>query len=448
MKRYMIHGIVGALCIVSVSLFSCSDSENRHLALLGQAKVIIDLNLHQEDQASAGILDTIRRLFVRDAIAQSAPATFSEIRVSVTGTGMSAITRSFAPYDVISMNIPAGSLRRFEVTAYVTPGDPSPAASFTGTSTANLPAGATVSVPVVMNVNEMRLVIPDYCEMSINGKIVMFDTIKGENRISRTNTDIFNDGLSLSYYLRPYDIDFDSHLRIYFANHAYSTDSGVFRMKDMNGSFLSGTCEMVANVDQIESISIDRKRNILYYSNNSSTISRLNLGNEIPITPETVITIPSGMINAVCVDEATGYVYYVYSLTYDVIAYCNPNIETPEQISDSGSLLIGSNIFDLIVKNGFLYASDVNSANHRIVQLPLDLSSIIDTLSVEPDTANNFMGPREFIAVTSRKIYFIDESQTIDGRDDNEKIISISDINGTGYEEYLNSDSYFQFYVC
>ncbi|MBN1496566.1 MAG: hypothetical protein JXA07_07345 [Spirochaetes bacterium] len=437
MKRHAIHCVAVTLSILAFSILSCSDSENRHLAQLGQAKVIIDLNL-PEEHASTGILDRLRSLFVRDAIAQSAPATFGLIRVRVSGAGIGVIDREFAPYDVITMNVPAGDFRYFEVTAYVAPGDPSAAASFRGTAVASLKPGATVSLPVVMNVDEMRLVVPDYSGQ----KIVMMDGINGGNVRSRLENELFDTPETILYELRPYDIDFDAQQRIYFANLAFSTGTGggIIRMDNIDSRVSTGTCILFLEVfDGVRSIAIDRKRNKIYYSN-FSDINRVDIDGG---TPEPVVS-ATNTVRAICVNEATGYIYYTYISSLDssswIVAY-NPNTEFPGEINSYNCG--NTNTYDLIVKGGYLYASYYSTT--RIVRLSLDLLSTPEPLLGKPDESDSFIGPREFIAVTNRKLYVIDE---FDGNgNEDERIVSFADITGSGWDTYPEPpQSLFTFY--
>jgi hypothetical protein len=123
------------------------------------------------------IWNKIRKFFVPDAIAQTAPATFSNILVRVTGPDFGIMEQNFGPLGTISLDVPAGNLRQFEVIANVSPIDPGAARSFRGTALANLPEGETVSIPVVMTLFEARLVVPDEFQ---NHRIVKINSLSCE----------------------------------------------------------------------------------------------------------------------------------------------------------------------------------------------------------------------------------------------------------------------------
>jgi len=413
------------------------------MGLLGQTStVIINLGLQSDHAADTSIIDKVRRFFVRDAIAQTAPAAFSSIKVRVTATDIGVIEKEFNPYGTISLNVPAGNLRQFEVIAYVTPVESIAAISFRGTSIANLPAGETVTIPIVMILDETKLVIPDYAGQ----KIVIMDGLNGSALISKTATDIFDTG----GVLRPYDIDFDSRGRIYFANY-YAPDAGVFRMENINSKISDGTCtQIVDSSTEIRSIAIDRIRNILYYVNYSGDLYKLNLSGG---SPTILFTSSVNQVAvSVCVDEASGMAYLAYMLgtltRNPFISKYNPLNETPGLVPPAFPLnpYVGTTpAYDLIVKKGYLYISHYGV--RQILQLPLSFSAstIPQTLSGKPGGSYPFYGPHMFIAVANRKLYFIDELED-SGLNTDEAIVSISGIDGSGWGLYPNSTGFFSYY--
>lgn len=435
MKHNPISRIAAAAAFLSLALFSCDDMESHNIPLLDQTKVLVDLAMVEAE----------------------APAPIGSIRIRVTGPDFSVIEKDVPPTGVITLHVRPG-INRFEVTAFVRPGFPSPAGSFRGISLMNVSPGATASLQVEMKLDEMRLVIPDYGGGSYAGKLVMIDSISGGNRISRNAADI---GLTALY---PYDVDFDSRGRIYFANRYADAAGGVYRMDDMNSSLASGTCVPLVSSVSVQSIAIDRSRNMLYYLMSSTpyTVYRLNLSGGLA-EPLFDITIRGyGTFNTICVDETSGYIYFNWryvtgSGTMDVIYCYNPNTEVPGVVISYPSPPYATH--DLIVKNGYLYASYTNWSDYGIatpppglskapyiVRLPLDLQTNITPpvyLSGRPGAADPFLGPREFIAVTNRKLYFIDEVGTDDSTD---RIISFDDITGSGWNAYVNTDSFFRLY--
>jgi len=138
----------------------------------------------------------------------------------VTGPDIAPIEKSFASSS-ISFDVPSGAIRQFDVTAHVAPGDPSAAASFHGTAVANLPAGTTVSVPVVMLLKETKIVIPDGGLSFYLGGLIMMDSMDPASWIYKQAADYA--GLA---NLEPVDIDFDARGRIYrqFCHSSYNPD--------------------------------------------------------------------------------------------------------------------------------------------------------------------------------------------------------------------------------
>ncbi|MBN2161101.1 MAG: hypothetical protein JW807_17070, partial [Spirochaetes bacterium] len=97
MKRRTILSLSVSLLLVSLPIFSCSDTESRVPSYLKTAKVIINLGLPEAHAtASQSIIDRVLRFFTSDAVAQEAPATFSSIFVRVTGPDMGPIEKTFS----------------------------------------------------------------------------------------------------------------------------------------------------------------------------------------------------------------------------------------------------------------------------------------------------------------------------------------------------------------
>jgi hypothetical protein len=234
MKKRKLFSIMIALA-VSAAVISCSDSESRMSPLLKKTAVTLNLGLPPENPSADNnsIWNRIRRFFVKDAVAQTAPAAFGSVLVRVAGADFGAMEQTFGGTDAISLSVPSGSLRQFEVIAYTAPGDPSAALSFRGTATADLPAGGTVSIPVVMGLNETKIVAPDGVNQFSPGTagLVMIDNMDGSNWIHRTAASF----AGFSGTLSPYDISFDTRGRIYIAN---NNTPGVIRMDNINGTDL------------------------------------------------------------------------------------------------------------------------------------------------------------------------------------------------------------------
>ena len=260
MKHSSKYIILCGLIIMTALVFSCSDTEPH----LGKTStVIIDLGL-PDDIASTdtSVMDRILRfLSPRPALAQKAPAAFRSVTVRINGEDIGQIERDFAPLESITLKVPSGAQRRFEVTAHVDPADPSAAMSFRGIATRNLPADETINIPVVMRVNETKIVIPDPGPVSQqNNRIIQINNMSGAGRIVKIGTDIGFGGI-----FRPWAIDFDARGRIYIANNnGTGSNDVVISIQNMN----STTCITFGDglSSGINSIAIDRINNYVYYA--------------------------------------------------------------------------------------------------------------------------------------------------------------------------------------
>ncbi len=124
--------LVMALFIAPVMfLASCSDSEQRLTNGDAMSKVILNLG---GASASSG-----------DRMAASAPSNITSVSITITGPGMPPMTTTDTTLGgTIELSVPAGPARLFAVEVTTING------VYSGTAIASLPAGTTVSVPIIM----------------------------------------------------------------------------------------------------------------------------------------------------------------------------------------------------------------------------------------------------------------------------------------------------------
>ncbi len=402
MTRALRLAIIPIALAGMVLTFSCSDSEHR--IPFGYARAVINLNLPPETpDAQAGLIERIRRLLVPDAVAQSAPAAFSSITVRVTGPDIALIEKSFAPYSNISMSVPAGALRNFEVTAYVAPGDPSAALSFRGTASANCPAGSTVNVPVFMGLNETRIVVPDIG----NARVVVKNSIHSGWHV-------------ISLFSQPMDIDFDARGRIYVVDQSMYY---VWRLENINDT----NPLQISSYDWLYCLAVDRYRNRIFYSDESILFqNNLSGGNE---TEKSLGVFPLELTEIYAMDAAPDGMLYIvgYALDdpmndYAIIKY-NPDansgngavVSTSLHNSEITALL--SNPEDIQVKLPYLYVSNSSGApNSLILKIRVSGDSFIlvdsfgTSTSTYPDTLPGyFYGPLQFVGLNNDGLTIMDD---------------------------------------
>ncbi len=116
-------------------LVSCSDYERNHPYLSPFSTVLI--NLGNKSSKIPGRMEA------------SMPADITLITITVTGAGMAPIITQFTePTDTVKeLTVPSGAARNFTAVAQ------SPSVTYVGNTVASLPAGQTVSVPIVMVVS-------------------------------------------------------------------------------------------------------------------------------------------------------------------------------------------------------------------------------------------------------------------------------------------------------
>jgi len=259
------------LTVCSMAL-SCSDSESR-MPFADAATAVINLARAEAPDQALSVDTPIRG----GGMPVGGPLLlFDRVKVEITGPDIGTIVKNFPFSNTVSFDVPPGPVRRFEVTVYTAPYDPdnSPtwtaANSFRGVTTVNLPAGASVSIPVLMSLHETKIVVPD----KLNYRIVQF------NRVADVDaTWITSD--SVQY---PEDIDFDARGRIFVAINPGGANN-IYRMETINET--PQPCLMTDESNDIVSITVDRKRNLLYYATDNHDGTAALTGIDLTSLPAT-----------------------------------------------------------------------------------------------------------------------------------------------------------------
>ncbi len=379
MKRYILIFLIAAVP-VTAGLVSCSDSESRMNSVLNQATVVINLAMPEEHTSvSFSITERIFHFFIRDAVAQTAPAAFSSIQVRVTGSDLTPIEKNFNPGAAISFSVPAGTVRTFEVTAVVAPGDPSAAASFRGTSVANLPAGATVNVPVAMRLNDTKIIVPDY----YNNRLLVFDSVSGSYS-SKQGTDFIGD-----YNIIPYDIDFDARGRMFISDHYNFQGFCIIRANSFSLSDPNIPLRVNVGVSP-NAIAVDRVNNIVYYTDNTNLYRRTldltplaSMSNDIIGYIHGLDVAPDGILYIA--GENTTYVPGIFKY--------NVNTGMVESFIDMTTIapldVTINTPYDIQVKYPYLYVltPQASSSDYNILKLKIGLNEEITLVGNGPSVS-------------------------------------------------------------
>jgi hypothetical protein len=444
MKKY----INMLILLVFFLTLSCSDSETRFGSLLGsRTTVIINLGLPAPQvSATRSVLDRVLRFFASDAVAQSAPAALSSIQVRVTGPDIGAIEQQFAPFGQVSLNVPSGSFRQFEVLANVDSGDPGAALSYRGTAIANLPAGETVSVPVVMSLNETKILVPDYLNSRI---VVMNNPGVGWNTVNSYTY------LQASHTLYPYDIDYDSRGRIYVANYAAAPEGDILRFDDTTFAD-SGTLRLHGSIglSWLTSVAVDRSNNRVFYSNGTQLFqSDLDGGSEktLPLTDPNSILPAIGQINGMDAGPGGNRLYIAGTdVNYlSTIFIYDPDVSRGRGIHGGiAGAFTSANLvtpMDVQVRPPYVYVANLNGNfgdfirdGYNIFQLQIDSANALspaahygNSTGGSPTPPFGFHGPRHFVGLRNEYLIVIDE-----GFGPSDRLVSFGNILGTGWVSY------------
>ncbi len=445
--------------IFTTGLLSCSDSESK-LKMLpgGQTAVVISLSLPPENPSAYDntIWNRIRRIFVRDAIAQTPPATFSSISVTVTGADMATVQQNFSPGATIQLEVPSGDSRQFAVLATVDPADPSAALSFAGTATANLAEGQTISLPITMALNETKIVVPDPGSLLPHNRFFQINDISGAGLTYVTGPNI---GFAATFV--PWDIDFDSRGRIYIAtNSGGAGGCRVIRINNINSTSNSLVIDN-SNIG-IVALAVDRVRNYVYLSpSNPATATfgfrRCNLDGTgatgvLPVTGVDTIQTITGMD----VDSTSGLLYISgkNASGLDRIFQYDPVTQSVTRVYSSANLNASQ---DVRVMSPYVYVANPGGvSNLQIIQLDTNLNFVAgygngDTVTVPRTAAGQFYAARHFVGIRNDSLIIMDDSgaATFPMGD---KLVSINNISGAGWTTFPTSGDgqslFYLYYSC
>ncbi len=357
---------------------------------------------------------------------KGAPSDITALSLRITGPGMAPVESYYSSVpSSITIEVPAGKDRQFELIAHVDPSSLSAAVSFKGTATVDLAAGETTNITLNMIVNETKLVIPDYN----NNRIVQIDEISGNSWLELIGSNIANIGWT-DFDFKPYDVAFDSQGRIYIANNIGVSGMGrncVVRVDDISGS--GGLVFSQPEYDYgIVAVAVDGQNEYVYYATSNaigpSILFRSNLDGtgEAPLALTGVETM--GTIYGMAVDEkGTLYIAGKNSTVVDRVFQYDTNIQAVTAVNINASL---SNPWDVLIKEDYLYIANLLGGNgFRILKLDHDLGSDQWFGDIAPpENPGSFYGPRRFIAIVNKKIYILDDA------DGPESILAMDNIGG------------------
>jgi hypothetical protein len=396
------------------------------------------------------------------------PISIDYVTLRVSGPDLAAIDKVFMADELaaagwtLSAEVPSGNARTVSVIVTLntdSTSNPGSILEYTGSATADLPEGETATLVIKMKVTGMRLIVPD----ASNVRMVRFNGWSGEtvDYYSLVAAD-----LSLSYF-NPYDVDFDSMGRCYFANNW--AGSGVVRFDELvpsasptilNGTSSLTTCVAVDDVNgYVYSLAINP-------SNYSIEIIRSTLDGLNQVSSPLGSDINS--VTAFDVDDQ-GFLYVVGS-GWTVLPGPSPSPILSDGIFkctlDPGKGLIvnakrfylehqtemGYSMTDITVRGGNIYVANPNGPDGcKILEYDPGLSTLLASYGKAfsgtlPFTVGEFYYPVRFIPF-QKELTIIDD----DNGGNNNKIVFLSDLTDSGWstfpEDTMNTgQSYFQFF--
>ncbi len=407
--------------------------------------VLIGCDMRSGDTGLSRIIipvtDSVKSIKSISAAIKQAPGNISSVTLTITGSDMGTITGTYPP-DITSIvvEVPAGSDRNIELVVNIGPSDPGHVLSWAGDSTTDLEAGSTKTLTLDMRANETKLIVPD----ATGNRLLQFDDISGSGQKTRTGPDIGFAGTFL-----PYDVDFDSLGRIYIAcNWVVTGGSRVIRIDNMDATSNTFIVEDPSTMAGVNALAIDRVNDLIYFSAGNPIPNELYKW-DVAGSVRTLLTITGiGKIQGLDVDE-NGILYIAGEdgSTNDRVFRYDPVAQnvTGQYIATS------LDPWDVIVKTPYLYVANITVVSGTsILQLDMNLQFVQgygDNITGTNTSPGQFYGAHRFIAILNKKLTIVDD----DSGSTNDKLVSIDDINGTGWTTLPTSgdgQTFFTFYGC
>ncbi len=350
---------------------------------------------------------------------------FGTITVPIPDTGITELT----------VIVPAGTDRTFEITVYPTPENV--VTEYKGSQTVDLAAGESTGVLVTLDIESMKILVPD----AEGNRIVQIDDMDGPGWIEKNNT-----ALGIGPTIYPWDIDIDGSGRIYFAHNGNTTGGAIIYRIDSMADISAEP--LVVKDGGFVALTVDRTNDLLYYSDGSSLWqSDLDGNSEQSLSlagPPEVYS-----INGIAMGES-GYLYIAGT-------YFNGAAQIPYvfQYDPAGQTVVnyrdmsgyGGDCWDALLTGNTVLAA-VNGSNNKMVSLSKDLQTENGVLAQDPVSSDPMLGPRRFLSEANSTLYILDEEMSYN--DSVNRILSIEDESGTGWTTFYPGDigkTYFGFFL-
>lgn len=369
------------------------------------------------------------------------------VTLKVSGPDMDTLEVNYSNVpSIINLAVPKGDNVTFELTiglsASFTALPTTTYTSLKGKATTDITSDSAV-VTLYMGIGSTKLLAPDYS----NNRILQFDNILDTTSESLdTDTQGFSTWLTTNNLaFGANDVEIDNQGRIYISDNGNGNTKGIIRVDNILGTnpilFATG------HSNGINTMTIDRKNNIIYYTEgNKIHSSNLDGSNEV-LLPETHTD--NGALGITVDGE---YLYYIAVL--GISSILKYSLEQKKVVKGTFVSPYLANPWDVLVKGDKLYITNFDGTNeNQILELStLDLSLTnnygiyVGGTSSANTGKGNFYGPRIFIGCINEEITIIDES----GSHPLDKIIQMDDMNGTNWKTLPNSgngQNLFNFFI-
>lgn len=336
--------------------------------------------------------------------------------LTVSGPDMDDVEVSYSTLpDMISIAIPEGDNRTFELEINMNSSFPGTIKSFRGTATSNVTSDSA-TVTLGMGIGSTKIIVPD----ANNHRLVQIDDISGSSWSVLYGSDI-STFLNTDINFYPSDVDFDSSGNIYVAN-GNPTYGGIYQFFSIN---YTEPISVLSTGSGYKVVAVDRKNNIVYgVEDSNNTVHYKNMNTNMDGSFTSGIAYILGM----AVDEM-GYIYLSGddsgNTAFLIEKYKSIGTEMVDSFSDWSPTGVAG---DCVVYDDYLYVTSDDGNIYQLNSQDFTNSGQITDMTEFPTVSGSFNTPCNFLATMNDQITVLDDGDSV--------LISFNGINSSGFKSF------------
>ncbi len=350
--------------------------------------------------------------------------------LTVSGPDMDDVEVSYSTLpDMISIAIPEGDNRTFELEINMNSSFPGTIKSFRGTATADITSDSA-TVTLGMGIGSTKIIVPD----TYNNRLVQIDDISGSGWTTLTQSEIL--GGTITFI--PSDVDFDSDGNFYVANSDTGGVGGVYKFFAI--TYTEPVALIASGVYGTTAVAVDRVNGRLYAVYNNS-VYYTSISSFTSSSGTLLIDLSSAMemINGIAIDDS-GNIFLCGDEGNGgpwLVKYSSLGVLLSSYSSGGPTYTFN----DVVYYNNDIYVSAENGieGGAQIFKFnPEDLSvgPVESYGALNPGSSNvgDFYGPHNFLATMNNHLTIMD----FESGNSFSRLVSFDDITGKGWQSYGN----------